>query len=91
MKFFQKAIEEMAADSLRCVAFAYRSHKTKIVTTNEELLAHRSLPVEDLVLLAIIGIQVCIFSGNMPIIGIFLILVFLTVVVLFPSFEVEAP
>lgn len=62
MAFFKKAIEDMATDSLRCVAIAYRSYEKKNVPANEELLAHWSLPEDDLVLLAIVGIKVCIFS-----------------------------
>ncbi|ESW10749.1 hypothetical protein PHAVU_009G234600 [Phaseolus vulgaris] len=57
MSFFKKAIEDMAADSLRCVAIAYRSYEKKKVPTNEELLAHWSLPEDDLNLLAIVGIK----------------------------------
>ncbi|XP_061348918.1 calcium-transporting ATPase 8, plasma membrane-type-like [Gastrolobium bilobum] len=57
MTFFKKAIEEMAADSLRCVAIAYRSYEKEKVPTNEELLAHWSLPENDLVLLAIVGLK----------------------------------
>ncbi|XP_057433537.1 calcium-transporting ATPase 8, plasma membrane-type-like [Lotus japonicus] len=57
MAFFKKAIEDMAADSLRCVAIAYRSYEKKNVPANEELLAHWSLPEDDLVLLAIVGIK----------------------------------
>ncbi|XP_027353594.1 calcium-transporting ATPase 8, plasma membrane-type-like [Abrus precatorius] len=57
MTFFKKAIEDMAADSLRCVAIAYRSYEKEKVPTNEELLAHWSLPEDDLVLLAIVGLK----------------------------------
>ena len=58
MSTFKKAIEDMAADSLRCVAIAYRSYEMKNVPTSEEELAHWSLPEDDLVLLAIIGLKV---------------------------------
>ncbi|BAT80110.1 hypothetical protein LR48_Vigan04g007200 [Vigna angularis] len=57
MSFFKKAIEDMAADSLRCVAIAYRSYEKEKVPTNEELLAHWSLPEDDLILLAIVGLK----------------------------------
>lgn len=62
MAFYRKAIEDMAGDSLRCVAIAYRSYEKEKVPTNEEELAHWSLPEDDLVLLGIVGIKVCIFS-----------------------------
>jgi Ca2+-transporting ATPase len=68
MTFFKKAIEDMAAESLRCVAIAYRSYEKEKVPDNEEQLAHWSLPDDDLVLLAIVGIKVRIFFKNMPII-----------------------
>jgi len=57
MSQFKKAIEDMAADSLRCVAIAYRSYEMENVPTSEEL-AHWSLPDNDLFLLAIIGLKV---------------------------------
>ncbi|XP_045789046.1 calcium-transporting ATPase 8, plasma membrane-type-like isoform X4 [Trifolium pratense] len=57
MNFFKKAIEDMAAESLRCVAIAYRSYEKEKVPDNEEQLAHWSLPDDDLVLLAIVGIK----------------------------------
>ncbi|XP_028751403.1 calcium-transporting ATPase 8, plasma membrane-type [Neltuma alba] len=57
MAFFQKAIEDMAAESLRCVAMAYRSYEMKGVPTSEEELAHWSLPEDDLILLAIVGLK----------------------------------
>ncbi|XP_068463913.1 calcium-transporting ATPase 10, plasma membrane-type-like isoform X1 [Phaseolus vulgaris] len=56
MSQFKKAIEDMAADSLRCVAIAYRSYEMENVPTSEEL-AHWSLPDNDLFLLAIIGLK----------------------------------
>ena len=58
MSTFKKAIEDMAADSLRCVAIAYRSYEMKNVPTSEEELSHWSLPEDNLVLLAIIGLKV---------------------------------
>ncbi|OMO53213.1 Cation-transporting P-type ATPase [Corchorus capsularis] len=57
MAFFEKAIESMAAGSLRCVAIAYRSYESEKVPTNEEELARWALPENDLVLLAIVGIK----------------------------------
>ncbi|XP_054806665.1 calcium-transporting ATPase 8, plasma membrane-type-like isoform X2 [Prosopis cineraria] len=57
MAFFQKAIEDMASDSLRCVAMAYRSYEMTSVPTSEEELAHWSLPEDDLILLAIVGLK----------------------------------
>lgn len=48
----------MAADGLTCVAIAYRLYETEKVPTSEEELAHWSLPEDDLVLLAIIGLKV---------------------------------
>lgn len=58
MAFFEKAIETMAASSLRCVAIAYRSYESEKVPTNEEELAKWALPEDDLVLLAVVGIKV---------------------------------
>ncbi|XP_062165564.1 calcium-transporting ATPase 10, plasma membrane-type isoform X2 [Alnus glutinosa] len=55
--FFKKAIENMAASSLRCVAIAYRSCEVEKVPSNEEQLAQWALPADDLVLLAIVGIK----------------------------------
>nr|KYP52553.1 Calcium-transporting ATPase 10, plasma membrane-type [Cajanus cajan] len=57
MTAFKKTIEDMAADSLRCIAIAYRSYEKENVPTSEEELAHWSLPEDDLVLLAIIGLK----------------------------------
>lgn len=48
----------MAARSLRCVAIAYRSCEIDNVPANEEDLASWSLPEDELVLLAIVGIKV---------------------------------
>jgi len=55
----------MAARSLRCVAIAYRSYELDKIPSNEEDLAQWSLPEDELVLLAIVGIKVkckCRFS-----------------------------
>lgn len=48
----------MAARSLRCVAIAYRSYELDKIPSNEEDLSQWSLPEEELVLLAIVGIKV---------------------------------
>lgn len=71
MTSFREAIENMAADSLRCVAIAYRSYEKEKVPNNEDLLAQWSLPDDELVLLAIVGIKVRIFIRNFSIIVIF--------------------
>lgn len=55
---FKKAIEDMAAGSLRCVALAYKKCGKANVPDNEEELAHWQLPEDDLVLLAIVGLKV---------------------------------
>ncbi|KAJ0654584.1 putative P-type Ca(2+) transporter [Helianthus annuus] len=57
MEYFKKAIEEMAARSLRCVAIAYRNYDLEDVPVDEEQLAEWNLPEDDLVLLAIVGIK----------------------------------
>ncbi|KAI9084488.1 hypothetical protein K1719_033476 [Acacia pycnantha] len=55
--FFKSAIEDMAARSLRCVAIAYRPYELDKVPYKEEDLAQWSLPEDELVLLAIVGIK----------------------------------
>ncbi|RDX60545.1 Calcium-transporting ATPase 9, plasma membrane-type, partial [Mucuna pruriens] len=55
--FFKKAIEDMASQSLRCVAIAYRSYDLDKIPSNEEELDQWSLPEHELVLLAIVGIK----------------------------------
>ncbi|XP_035539232.1 calcium-transporting ATPase 9, plasma membrane-type-like isoform X1 [Juglans regia] len=55
--FFNAAIDNMAASSLRCVAIAYRSYELDKVPTDEECLAKWVLPEDGLVLLAIVGIK----------------------------------
>ncbi|CAH1422950.1 unnamed protein product [Lactuca virosa] len=57
MEYFKKAIEEMAARSLRCVAIAYRNYHVDGVPVDEEQLAEWNLPEDDLVLLSIVGIK----------------------------------
>ncbi|KAL7246453.1 hypothetical protein ACSBR2_001533 [Camellia fascicularis] len=56
MTLYKRAIEEMAAGSLRCVAIAYRSCEMD-VPTDEEDLANWEIPENDLVLLAIVGLK----------------------------------
>ncbi|KAM0933755.1 putative P-type Ca(2+) transporter [Dioscorea sansibarensis] len=56
MDMFKRFIEDMAAESLRCVAFAYRLYELEKVP-NEEERHSWSLPEDDLVLLAIVGIK----------------------------------
>ncbi|KAI8015115.1 Calcium-transporting ATPase 8, plasma membrane-type [Camellia lanceoleosa] len=56
MTLYKRAIEEMAAGSLRCVGIAYRSCEMD-VPTDEEDLANWEIPENDLVLLAIIGLK----------------------------------
>ncbi|KAK4394994.1 Calcium-transporting ATPase 9, plasma membrane-type [Sesamum angolense] len=55
--FFKDAIDDMAARTLRCVAIAYRTCETDELPTDEEQLAQWTLPDDDLVLLAIVGIK----------------------------------
>lgn len=55
--FLKEAIDDMAARSLRCVAIAYRSYELDKIPSNEEDLAQWSLPEDELVLLAIVGIK----------------------------------
>ncbi|XP_061361513.1 calcium-transporting ATPase 8, plasma membrane-type-like [Gastrolobium bilobum] len=57
MTVFKKVIEDMAAESLRCIAIAYRLCEMENVPTSEEELAHWSLPEDNLVLLAIVGMK----------------------------------
>ncbi|XP_031096089.1 calcium-transporting ATPase 9, plasma membrane-type-like [Ipomoea triloba] len=54
---FKKAIEDMAADSLRCVAIAYRSYDVGKLPATEEELNQWELPERDLILLAILGLK----------------------------------
>ncbi|XP_056177002.1 calcium-transporting ATPase 10, plasma membrane-type-like isoform X1 [Syzygium oleosum] len=57
MMYFRKAIEDMAAGSLRCVAIAYRPYDIKDIPLDEEQLTKWALPEEELILLAIVGIK----------------------------------
>ncbi|KAK6911124.1 hypothetical protein RJ641_023217 [Dillenia turbinata] len=56
-EFFRQAIDDMAAKSLRCVAIAYRQCDKDKVPINEEKRATWTLPEDELVLLAIVGIK----------------------------------
>lgn len=55
---FKKDIEDMAARSLRCVAFAYRPFELDNVPSEEQRV-NWVLPEDNLILLAIVGIKVC--------------------------------
>lgn len=56
--YFKGVINDMAAQSLRCVAFAYKPiDRNDVPNTNEEEMAHWDLPENDLILLAIVGIK----------------------------------
>lgn len=57
-EFFKDAINNMAEKSLRCVAVAYRTFEAETVPTDQGQLAQWSLPEDELVLLAIVGIKV---------------------------------
>ena len=54
----------MAARSLRCVAIAYRDYELDKIPNEEEELSQWALPEDELVLLAIVGIKVCLQSTN---------------------------
>ncbi|KAI3929246.1 hypothetical protein MKX01_006482, partial [Papaver californicum] len=55
--YFKSAISDMAAGSLRCVAVAYRSYEMDKVPIDEDSLAKWDIPEDELVLLAIVGIE----------------------------------
>ncbi|XP_071710960.1 calcium-transporting ATPase 9, plasma membrane-type, partial [Rutidosis leptorrhynchoides] len=57
MEYFMKAIEEMAARSLRCVAIAYRNYELHNVPVDEMHQTEWYIPEDDLVMLAIVGIK----------------------------------
>lgn len=59
---YKKAIEDMAAGSLRCVAIAYKPHDVKSVPSTAEELENWQLPESDLILLAIVGIKVLVVT-----------------------------
>jgi len=56
--FFKKVIEDMAANSLRCIALAYKTSDMDKLPVDEQELAQWPLPEDDLVLLALIGLKV---------------------------------
>lgn len=58
LSFYKKAIEDMAKESLRCVAVAYRNCEVDTVPTSEDKLENWQLPEDELILLAIAGIKV---------------------------------
>lgn len=53
---YKKSIEDMAAKSLRCVAFAYCVCDTEMIP--KEDITNWRLPEDDLTLLGIVGIKV---------------------------------
>lgn len=55
--YFRKAIEDMAACCLRCVAIACKTCKMEDIPTIDEQ-AKWALPEDDLILLAIVGLKV---------------------------------
>ncbi|KAG6428773.1 hypothetical protein SASPL_106810 [Salvia splendens] len=55
--FLKDAINAMAEKSLRCVAVAYKTFEADMVPTDPEQLSQWTLPEDDLVLLAIVGIK----------------------------------
>ncbi|KAG6425756.1 hypothetical protein SASPL_109960 [Salvia splendens] len=57
MDFLKDAINTMAEKSLRCVAVAYKTFEADMVPTGQEQLSQWTLPEDDLVLLAIVGIK----------------------------------
>lgn len=59
-EYFKAAIDSMAANSLRCVAIAYRSYELGKIPKDEEHLSQWALPEDELVLLGIVGIKVSI-------------------------------
>ena len=54
---FKKFIEDMAAASLRCIAFAYRTYEMDGVP-NEDQRDEWKLPDDNLIMLGIVGIKV---------------------------------
>ncbi|MCO5560036.1 hypothetical protein L7F22_013642 [Adiantum nelumboides] len=52
-----KVIEEMATESLRCIAFAYKEVADKEVPKSDELLEKWAIPESQLCLIAIVGIK----------------------------------
>lgn len=54
---FKKYIEDMAEQSLRCVAFAYRNLDRKDIPSEEQRI-NWQLPDNDLILIGIVGMKV---------------------------------
>ncbi|OEL14730.1 Calcium-transporting ATPase 8, plasma membrane-type [Dichanthelium oligosanthes] len=59
---YKKSIEDMAANSLRCVAFAYCACDIEMIP--KEDIANWKLPEDDLTLLGIVGIKVRMVTGD---------------------------
>nr|GEW20399.1 hypothetical protein [Tanacetum cinerariifolium] len=57
IQYFIKAMEDMAVQTLRCVAIAYHPLDCHNVLPSEEELANWELPESDLLLLAIVGLK----------------------------------
>lgn len=55
---FSKQIEDMAAISLRCVAFAYKTDNVENIP-DEENREQWVLPEDDLIFIGVAGIKVC--------------------------------
>jgi Ca2+-transporting ATPase len=53
----KKLIEDMAEQSLRCIAFAYRNLDLKVVPSEEQII-NWQLPDNELILIGIIGMKV---------------------------------
>ncbi|EEC72600.1 hypothetical protein OsI_06071 [Oryza sativa Indica Group] len=60
---FKKYIEEMAEESLRCVAFAYRTLDLNYVPNEEERI-NWELPDNELALIGIVGMKVRMVTGD---------------------------
>jgi len=58
----KKIIEGMAAATLRCIAFAYRTCDLHSVPVDEEQSQSWEIPEDNLTLLAIVGIKVKYFE-----------------------------
>ena len=61
MDELKSVIEGMAAQSLRCIAFAYRPIEGSDVPVSEETSSEWHQPDDDLILMGICGIKVCAF------------------------------
>ena len=63
MDEFKKSIEDMAAASLRCIAFAYRLYDSEKVPKEEDRI-NWTLPENDLILLGFVGIKVSYLTAT---------------------------